>query len=63
MTERKEVEIKAGQTSAPEVIVVNHAGAELPNTGGRGTTLLYAIGAALVIGAAVLLIARRRTEQ
>jgi LPXTG-motif cell wall-anchored protein len=35
-------------------------GTELPSTGGMGTTLFYIIGAALVIGAGVLLVVRRR---
>ena len=40
--------------------IVNTQGVELPSTGGMGTTLFYAIGAALVIGAGVLLVTRRR---
>lgn len=40
--------------------VVNQAGSTLPETGGMGTTLLYIIGAILVVGAGVLLVARRR---
>ena len=40
--------------------VVNQAGSILPSTGGMGTTLLYIIGAILVVGAGVLLVARRR---
>ena len=42
--------------------VENNSGTELPSTGGAGTTLFYVIGAILVIGAGVLLIARRRTD-
>lgn len=38
----------------------NKKGAELPSTGGIGTTMFYVVGAALVIGAGVLLISRRR---
>ena len=38
----------------------NQSGAELPSTGGMGTTLFYVLGGALVIGAAVLLVVKRR---
>ena len=42
--------------------IVNNAGAELPSTGGIGTTLFYLIGAILVIGAGVVLVTRRRVN-
>ena len=40
--------------------VYNESGAELPSTGGIGTTISYIIGAILVIGAGVVLVTRRR---
>ena len=40
--------------------IANTEGAELPSTGGIGTTLFYVVGSVLVIGAAVLLISKRR---
>ena len=42
--------------------IVNNSGATLPETGGMGTTLFYVIGSVLVIGAAVLLVTRRRVN-
>jgi LPXTG-motif cell wall-anchored protein len=45
---------------AVSIAVENNQGAELPSTGGIGTTIFYVIGAILVIGAGVVLVTRRR---
>ena len=42
--------------------VTNHKGTELPSTGGIGTTIFYILGGLLVVGAAVILVARRKAE-
>lgn len=43
-------------------IVVNNQGNELPETGGIGTTIFYILGGLLVVGAAVILVARRKAQ-
>ena len=40
--------------------VNNQSGTQLPSTGGVGTTIFYVLGGILAVGAAVLLIARKR---
>lgn len=51
-------------TEAPqgvdEVKVLNQTGSELPETGGMGTTIFYVVGSILLLGAAVLLITKKR---
>ena len=47
-------------TGVFEMTIENQKGSELPETGGMGTTMLYLVGAALVICAGVLLVTRRR---
>lgn len=42
------------------ITVENQGGAELPSTGGIGTTIFYVVGGLLVVGAAVLLVTRRK---
>ena len=54
----KEVTVNADNSTRIEV--ENYSGTELPSTGGIGTTILYIIGAILVLGAGILLVVRRR---
>lgn len=46
--------------SVSEVKILNQTGPELPSTGGMGTRIFYVVGGILVLGAVVLLIAKRR---
>lgn len=50
-------------TSTGEVKIENKTGAELPSTGGIGTTIFYVVGGILVLGAAILLITRKRMSK
>ena len=47
-------------TAVEKVEIENKSGTELPSTGGIGTTIFYVLGSILVIGAVVLLIAKKR---
>ena len=47
-------------STAGGLLIANEQGTLLPTTGGMGTTLIYIAGAILVIGAGVLLVAKKR---
>ena len=57
-----EVEVTVSADNAIRADVENQTGAELPSTGGIGTTLFYVIGGLLVVGATVVLITKKRIE-
>ena len=40
--------------------IENSSGAELPETGGMGTTIFYVLGSVLILAAVVLLVTRKR---
>lgn len=42
--------------------VLNQSGTELPSTGGMGTTIFYTLGGLLAVGAAVLLVTKKRVH-
>ena len=58
-----EVKVDIDTIAATAVVVLNKAGAELPSTGGMGTTVFYVLGAVLVVGAGVLLVTKKRMSQ
>lgn len=45
------------------VNIVNNSGSTLPSTGGIGTTIFYIIGGILVVGAAILLVTKKRMSK
>ena len=52
--------VAAANTTVVEV--ANSSGTELPSTGGIGTTIFYALGGLMAVGAGVLLVAKKRME-
>lgn len=48
--------------NAGDVRVQNKSGTVLPSTGGAGTTMIYLIGGALVLGSGVVLVTKRRVK-
>ena len=45
------------------ITVENNQGAQLPSTGGIGTTIFYVLGGVLIVGAVVLLVTRKRMRE
>jgi len=52
--------VAVDSNNSTRVDVENASGGVLPSTGGIGTTIFYAIGSVLVVGAGILLISKKR---
>lgn len=61
--ENGNVKVNNATTPVTEVGVENKTGAEMPSTGGIGTTVFYVVGGILAVGAAVLLVTKKRMER
>ena len=64
LTEPFEVKVEGSSTDTTKLSVTakveNKTGTTLPSTGGMGTTIFYVLGSALVLGAVVLLVTKKR---
>lgn len=54
--------VRVGESEANPVKVENKTGTVLPSTGGAGTTMIYLVGAVLVLGSGVVLATKRRVK-
>ena len=54
--------VTGGESVTGDIMVQNNAGTELPSTGGMGTTLIYLIGGALVLGSGFVLANKKRAK-
>ena len=59
----KKVEIDKVEDNLFSFYVINDSGTILPTTGGIGTAIFYVLGTALVLGAGVILITRKRMSR
>lgn len=57
-----QVEKNGAVTNVKRVEVQNKSGTLLPSTGGAGTTMIYLVGALLVLGSGVVLASKRRSN-
>lgn len=58
----KEILVDGKKATNGKVEVLNNTGSILPSTGGAGTTMIYLIGGALVLGSGVVLVTKRRVK-
>ncbi|QUC68301.1 isopeptide-forming domain-containing fimbrial protein [Aristaeella hokkaidonensis] len=58
-----DIEASAPAPNKKPMEIRNNQGTVLPSTGGSGTTIFYVIGGLLIIGAAVVLVARRKAQE
>ena len=61
-TTDKETDVVSVTGGLLETTIKNTTGALLPETGGIGTTIFYILGGLLVVGAAIVLITRKRSS-
>lgn len=62
VTITSEGKVQVDGADVTEVKILNKTGTLLPSTGGVGTTMMYIVGAALLIGSGVLLITKKNAK-
>jgi len=62
VTEATTVTYNNDNLAVTPYVVINNKGVELPTTGGIGTTIFYVVGGLLLVGAAIILVARRKAN-